>query len=150
MVKEEIEAIVNQLPGHPVYITGDKAYQNLAGDDLDYTNGAVFLYRPLTVNDDIQGGGLQKSWPVLMLFAFKGELNDVPINYDPLMDKAFALSEQFLLRIQTYEDDQFRKFAKSIGKIKRTEAINVYDVNLYGWLTSFELVPFEYGPQCIQ
>ena len=143
-VVEVIEDIVNQLQGPPVFVQGRKAYANLAADDLDYTNGAVFLYTPLQSN-----GMINETYKVLMFFGTKHELNDPDSTIRPLIDSMKSLSQQFLLRLEKYEDTDFRTFAREIKNVTRTETENEYDVNLCGIILQFDLLPFPYDSQCI-
>lgn len=139
-----IEDIVSKLPGTPVFVTGDKGYANLISDDLEFANGAVYLFTPLTYT-----GITQKNYKLLMFFGIKNEFEDFPIHTRPLLDQMGALSDQFLFRLQKYEDEAFRTVTREIKNVKRTEVENEYDVNLCGIILEFELLPFNYMPDCI-
>lgn len=150
MIIEEFESIINAMTNKPFFIHGLKSYANLAADNLDYTDGAVFLYEPLTCIDRVSGAGTQKTWPILMFFAFKHELVDFPVDVRVQLNKAWALSEQFILSLKGYKyaiDD--RRYIKELNSIKRTETTNEYDVNLCGVICTFDLVPLIFDPTCI-
>lgn len=141
---EVIEDIVSLLPGAPVFITGRKSYANLVGDDLDYTNGVVFLYTPFQST-----GFINETYKVFMFFGIKHELLDTDTITRPLIKQMRDLSEQFLLRLEKYEDNDFRTVTKEIKNVVRTETENEYDVNLCGIILQFDVIPYPYNSQCI-
>jgi len=144
MIVPVIEDIVSKLVGPPVLVTGRKAYANLAADDLDYANGAVFLYTPLQST-----GMIDETYKVLMFFGIKQDLLDPDATIRPLQDQMRTLSQQFLLRLQKYEDSQGYQIVKDIKNVTRTETENEYDVNLCGIILQLDLLPHPYASQCI-
>ncbi len=153
MIIPEFKLIVSQMPGPPVFRHGAKAYQNLAADNLDLTNGVIFLYEPLICIDKPAGSGTQKTWPVQMFFAFQGSLQQDPGGVQdtrPALENAWQLSEQFFLRLKAFRypmDDT--RFVDQVLSLKRQEYTHEYDVDLHGVHATFDLVPLYFTPTCI-
>lgn len=144
MIVPVIANIVSQLSGPPVFFKGRKAYANVVADDMRYANAAVFLYTPLQ-----SSGMIDETYKVLMFFGTKHELQDTDETIRPLIDSMRALSQQFLLRLQKYEDIEGKTVVQEIKSVVRTETENEYDVNLCGIIMQFDVKPYPYASQCI-
>ena len=85
----------------------------------------------------------------MMMFGIKQDLLEYADNTRPLLNDAFDISQQFLLRLKDYVDTNDYRVTESINNVKRTEFENQYDVNLCGVLVMFDWKPLGYNSECI-
>jgi hypothetical protein len=149
VIADVIEPIVASLSGGPVFIYGEKAYQNLAGDDIDFTNGAAFLYTPLVERWKTPANTIRPYYQVEMFFAIKSEADMSPSQRRPGIMRMKAIAKEFVLRLQELEDNDGRKLISNITNVRPTEAINEYDVILDGVVLELEIEVIDYSSLCL-
>lgn len=125
---------------------GEKYFLNGVFDDVDFSDGRcmVALFTPI-----VSIGLEQPSYPIMMMFGIKQDLLEYSDNTRPLLNDAFDISQQFLLRLKDYVDVNDYRVTESINNVKRTEFENQYDVNLCGVLVMFDWKPLGYNSECI-
>lgn len=149
IVDNIIAPIVEDLSGGPEFIHGDKSYYNETADDIDYTNGSVFLYAPLVENWKTPANSIRPTSPLLLFFGIKSALDLTPKQRRPGIMQMKALAKEFILRLQELEDSEGRSLLSAIKNIKVTETINEYDAILDGVILELEIDVIDYSSLCL-
>jgi len=142
-IKQIVEDIVSKLPA-PVgtFRFGWKSFLNLKADE----EGAFplrYLDAPIISDDSVKQSGLVESdYPLTIAFLDKSELDFTPEQHEKIVSVQRAQSRKFITRIQNDERIHFVK------KVKTTEVINVFDINLTGVVLEITVTPFSLDEVC--
>lgn len=150
MIVGIIQDIVEALPlstspeTYPTFKHGEKEFQNYVADEIDGT--VVFLDEPITSNDTItQGGYIEESYPITLLFAKKSELDDTPEQHQVYILEMRALAKRFLNRIT---NKTIAPGVRSVSNVTRTDIKNIFDVNLSGVILRLTVVTVNSDDAC--
>jgi hypothetical protein len=150
MIVGIIQALVEALPlgtspeTYPTFKLGEKEFQNFISDEIEGT--IVYLDEPITSNDVItQGGYIEETYPITMLFATKSELDWTPEQHQEVILSMRALSKRFLNRLTT---KSIAPNVRSVSAVSRTDIKNIFDVNLSGVIMRLTIVPFNSDGSC--
>lgn len=139
-MKSIIKEIAEALDGSPLFYSGFKSYQNL--QDVEQFP-VIYLDEPLTSIDELkQTGYIQAVYQVDMFFGNKTELDNTQLEHDVVINAMRELARQFIIACQNDERIRFIKNAK------RTNIINLFDLNLSGCFLTIELTPYNDDGRC--
>ena len=127
-IVQYIGSIVAQMSNHPKFLHGTKAWQNLLADEIDYTNGAVFMDDTLQAPLNIEKSGyITETYPILIAFFKKGNIDDTPDQQQAIISAMQSLCREFITRLFNDSDN-----VKNFKGIKISYLINMMDANLHG------------------
>jgi hypothetical protein len=120
---------------------GEKEWQNFISDEI--TGVRIFLDEPIRSNDNVRQGGLiEESYPLFILFADKSEVDWTPEQHEVVISQMRTLSNRFINRLNS--DNGVRSFTS----VSKQEVKNVYDTNLSGVIISITITPFSNYTAC--
>jgi hypothetical protein len=135
-----IEAVVADLTPQPVFIHGFKSWANLAADDKVFP--IVILVEPVSSNDEFRQGGLvDSSYPLFMIFLDRTELADIPSEQRVVVDAMRNLRRQFILKLKDATNSYNEHIFKSITDVRTTDTFNELDANASGVFINFTATP---------
>lgn len=147
MIQQILANIISQLAiegsspsAAPTFIHGWKGYQNIASDEVLGT--IAYLYEPVTSNDIVVGSYLQETYPVLMGFFEKSEVEWTPEQHLEVVDRMRRIRAKFIYLCK--QSPLFRYVESPIT----SDEFNIYDVNLSGVGLQIKLTPLAGIPVC--
>jgi len=142
-----IEAVVLDLVPKPTFIYGFKSWANLAADDKAFP--IVILVEPITSEDTFsQGGTVDSSYPIFMLFLDRTELAHTPQEHRVKVDEMRELRRQFVLKLKIAKNQHNEHIFKSITGVKTTDTFNELDANASGVGLNFTATPLNGDSVC--
>ena len=142
-----IEAVVADLTPKPVFMYGFKSWANLKADEKTFP--IVILVEPITSDDTFRQGGLvDSSYPIFMLFLDRTELANTPEEHRPVVDSMRELRRQFILKLKLAKNSYNEHIFKSIDNVKTTDTFNELDVNASGVGLNFTATPLNSDGVC--
>jgi len=143
-----IETVVLDLTPKPTFIHGFKSWANLKADEKKFP--CVILVEPITSDDTFRQGGLvDSSYPLFMLFLDRTELRDTPGQHRPIIDAMRELRRQFILKLKASKNSNLEHVFKSIDNVKTTDTFNELDVNASGVFITFTATPLNSDSVCV-
>lgn len=145
-----IESIVDDIPSKPNFIHGQKGWQNVESDESAFP--AIYLEEPLTSDDTFHQGGLvEESYPLQMMFLDKTELDQTPEQLRPIVDAMRALRRQFIIRLKTKKNTNGENIVRPelVTNIRTIDVYNVFDVNISGVIVTFNVTPLNSDSVCV-
>lgn len=143
-IKTIIKNIVENDLGSPVptFRYGWKAFQNLKADK-ENVFPLVYLHAPISASDSLKSSGLIESeFSLELFFGDKTKIDYTPEQHDVIIQEMRTLSTKF---IQECQKDTAIHFVKNC---KRSEAINIFDLNLSGIILEITIIPFNADSFC--
>ena len=147
MIIQIIKAIAEALPvtesptTFPTFKHGEKSWQNFISDEI--TGVRIYLDEPIRSNDNVRQGGLiEESYPVFLLFADKSELDWTPEQHEVVISQMRNLANRFINRLTSANG------VRSFTNVSKQEVKNVYDAGLSGIILSITITPFSNYTAC--
>lgn len=134
-LKEEIGAIVSTLSGQPAFYYGTSKEVNLKADDIDPTNGVVFMFALQPVqNEFTTNKSISNSYAIYMEFLFKVDFDTFTAECEPYDVAAIAMYNEFLVKLANYRGANGGKVFKiNVKDISKSDQVfNAWDVNMVG------------------
>jgi len=142
-----IESVVNDLTPKPTFVHGTKAWANLKGDISNFP--MVILIEPIVSDDTFHQGGLvESSYPLFMLFLDKSELDMTPEQHRVMVDAMRDLRRQFILKMRMLKNSNGEHVFKSVANVRTTDTFNELDANSSGVGVNFTAVPLNSDSIC--
>lgn len=143
-----IESIVSELTPKPEFIYGFKSWANLQADEKPFP--VVILVEPIISDDTFHQGGLvDSSYPMFMLFLDKTELDYTPEQHRSAVDAMRELRRQLILRLKAKKNSDGDHVFKSITNVRTTDTFNELDANSSGVSVNFTAVPLNSDSICV-
>jgi hypothetical protein len=143
-----IESVVADLTPEPEFIYGFKSWANLKADEKKFP--IVILVEPITSDDTFHQGGLvDSSYPIFMLFLDRTELADTPEQHRVAVDAMRDLRRQFILRLKKKANANGEHIFKSIDNVGTTDTFNELDANASGVGVNFTATPLNSDSVCV-
>jgi hypothetical protein len=143
-----IQEVVSDLTPKPEFIYGFKSWANLKADDKAFP--IVILVEPITSDDTFHQGGLvDSSYPIFMLFLDRTELADTPEQHRVAVDAMRDLRRQFILRLKKKANANGEHIFKSIDNVRTTDTFNELDANASGVGINFTATPLNSDSVCV-
>lgn len=143
-----IENVVNDLTPKPTFVHGTKAWANLKGDVSNFP--MVILIEPIVSDDTFHQGGLvESSYPLFMLFLDKSELDMTPEQHRVMVDSMRDLRRQFILKLKIAENSFGEHIFKEISNVRTTDTFNELDANSSGVGVNFTAKPLNSDSVCV-
>lgn len=141
-IKTIVKDIVAGLSAPGTFRYGWKGFLNFKGD-----GEAVFPLRyldyPIKSNDALRQSGLIESgFPITIAFLDKTKLDFTPDQHDVIIQEQRTQSTEFITACQNSELIHF------VRDSKRTEIVNIFDINLSGIILEITLLPFDPDATC--
>lgn len=138
-IKAIVKAIIAALPIPGSFLFGWKSFQNFKADE-EPIFPIRYMDSPIVSNDSLKQSGLIESdFPLTIFFGDKTALDWTPEQHDVIIQVQRAAAAKFITACQNHPEIHFVKSAK------RTEMVNVFDLNLSGVVLEITLTPFEDG-----
>jgi len=142
-----IESVVADLTPKPEFIYGFKSWANLKADEKKFP--IVILVEPITSDDTFyQGGLVDSSYPLFMLFLDKTELAYTPEEHRVAVDAMRELRRQFILNMRFLKNSNGEHVFKSVANVRTTDTFNELDANASGVGINFTAVPLNSDSIC--
>lgn len=142
-----IEAVVNDLTPKPEFMFGLAGWNNLRADEKEFP--VVILVEPITSNDEFRQGGLvDSSYPLYMVFLDKSELDWTPEQHRLAIDSMRELRRQFILKLKMAKNSYNEHIFKSITDVRTIDTFNELDRNASGVGVSFTATPLNSDSIC--
>ncbi len=142
-----IESVVLDLTPKPTFIHGFKSWANLKADEKKFP--CVILVEPITSDDNFRQGGLVDStYPLFMLFLGKTELAYTPEQHRVVIDEMRDLRRQFILKLKIAKNANLEHIFKAIDNVKTTDTFNELDANASGVFITFTATPLNSDSVC--
>lgn len=142
-----IESVVNDLTPKPEFIYGFKSWANLKADEKPFP--VVILVEPITSDDTFHQGGLvDSSYPIFMLFLDKTELEDTPEQHRVAVDAMRDMRRDFILKLRMIKNANNEHIFKSVANVRTTDTFNELDANASGVGLNFTAVPLNSDSIC--
>ena len=142
-----IEEVVGDLTPKPEFIYGFKSWANLKADEKKFP--IVILVEPITSDDTFHQGGLvDSSYPIFMLFLDKTELEDRPEDHRVVVDAMRTLRRQFILKLKIKKNSNGEHVFKDISDVRTTDTFNELDANASGVGLNFTATPLNSDSIC--
>jgi len=143
-----IESVVDDLTPKPEFIYGFKSWANLKADDKKFP--IVILVEPITSDDTFHQGGLvDSSYPLFMLFLDKTELDWTPEEHRVVVDAMRDLRRQFILKLRMLKNANGEHVFKSVAEVRTTDTFNELDANASGVGINFTATPLNSDSVCV-
>lgn len=143
-----IQSIVTELTPEPEFIYGFKSWANLQADEKPFP--VVILVEPIVSDDTFHQGGLvDSSYPLFMLFLDKTELDYTPEQHRVAVDAMRDLRRQFILRLKSKKNANGEHIFKEIANVRTTDTFNELDANASGVGLNFTAVPLNSDSICV-
>lgn len=129
MIQQIIQQIVSELTlevsgDAPLFIHGWRGWNNLATDEVADT--VVILIEPVTSEDRIVGSMYEETYPLLMAFLEKSELEYNPDQELVYTDRMRRLRAKFIYKLQNSDS------IRSVTGIVTSDEFKVNDSSLTG------------------
>jgi hypothetical protein len=143
MIRNQIEAVVNQLVTAPKFQYGTANEINLLADNADWANGLVMLYtlKPVKKKTTISQAVAER-FSLYMEFLFKTEFDQYTSQNETYILQANALCNEFLVKLEYYRETPLAARYFQIHVAEGMSSLPVYnklDVNSTGVNLSLEL-----------
>jgi hypothetical protein len=143
-----IESVVADLTPKPEFIYGFKSWANLKADEKKFP--IVILVEPITSDDTFHQGGLvDSSYPIFMLFLDKTELDWTPEEHRVVVDAMRDLRRQFILKLRMLKNANGEHVFKSVAEVRTTDTFNELDANASGVGINFTATPLNSDSVCV-
>lgn len=143
-----IESVVNDLSSKPEFIYGLKSWANLKADDKVFP--IVVLIEPISSNDTFHQGGLVDStYPLLMLFLDKTELAHTPEEHRVVVDEMREMRKEFILKLRQAKNTNGEHIFKSVADVRTIDTFNELDANTSGVSLNFTATPLNSDSVCV-
>jgi hypothetical protein len=143
-----IETAVLGLTPKPTFIHGFKSWANLKADEKKFP--CVILVEPIRSTDTFRQGGLvDSSYPLFMLFLDRAELAYTPEQHRPIIDAMRDLRRQFILKLKESKNTYNEHIFKDITNVETTDTFNELDVNASGVFITFIATPLNSDSVCV-
>lgn len=143
-----IESVVSELKPEPEFIYGFKSWANLKADEKPFP--VVILVEPIVSDDTFHQGGLvDSSYPLFMLFLDKTEIDYTPEQHRVAVDAMRDLRRQFILRLKSIENANGENLFKEISNVRTTDTFNELDANASGVGLNFTATPLNSDSICV-
>lgn len=132
-IRNQIQTIVESLPGHPAFIYGTANELNTLADTL-HSFPCVFMYplQPIAISTHINGS-VENKFTIYLEFLFKTEFDQYTSDNEFYVNKALALANQFIISASKYRESEGRYFKIKAGdKAKSMPVYNKFDANTTG------------------
>lgn len=147
MIQQIIRDIVAELQVEdsnpsiaPTFIFGTKGWNNLNGDEIE--NTIVVLIEPVTSQDRFVGALIQESYPLLLAFLEKSELENTPEQELVYTDRMRRLRAKFLYRLKQ------SSLIQDVTNITTSDEFKVMDACLSGVGLQVTVVPLQGQSAC--
>lgn len=141
-IKAIVKQIIAALPISGSFMFGWKSFQNFKADE-ESIFPIRYMDSPIVSNDLLKQSGLIESdFPITIFFGNKTELDNTPEQHDIIIQQERAAAAKFITACQNHTEIHFVK------NVKRTEVVNIFDLNLSGVVLEITLTPFEDGGFC--
>lgn len=140
-IRNEIEAVVNQLVSKPNFLYGTANELNLLVDDEEFPVAMLYNLQSGELSTTLSQA-INDSYSVYMEFLFKTEFDQYTADNETYVKQALALAKEFLVKLEFYRKapDAARYFKIKVDeKIKALPVYNKFDVNSTGISISFSL-----------
>lgn len=128
-----LEDIFDEHTRTESFIYGTKGMQNLDADEAKLPT--CFADYPIQSTGELQtAGGIQRTYKIILSFLYRAELDWSSKKHQNVIAKANEDADEFITRAQD-EDDYIMK----IDKEKRTDVINLFNVNISGTILECEI-----------
>lgn len=124
----------------PTYIHGSKGWTNLAVDEI--TNTVVLLIEPVQSNNILEGALMIETYPVLMVFLEKSELDWTPDQQLVVIDRMRRLCNKFIYKATQSAELRY------VRDIIISDEYNLKDAGLSGVGLQIKLTPLLTVPIC--
>lgn len=132
-----IADVVAELTATPFFLHGTKSWQNLKSDQIDLSNGIVYLDEPITSDDTLEiSDALTERYAIKMFFGEKVEqkqMFDFDEHHAVALDMR-AVRRQFINKLK------YRPEIDSITNVKTVEWLNEFMANISGVVVYFTAV----------
>jgi len=143
-----IETAVLGLTPKPTFIHGFKSWANLKADEKKFP--CVILVEPIRSTDTFRQGGLvDSSYPLFMLFLDRTELKYTPEQHRPIIDAMREMRKQFILKLKESKNAYNEHIFKDITNVETTDTFNELDVNASGVFITFTATPLNSDSVCV-
>lgn len=143
-----IESVVADLTPKPEFIYGFKSWYNLKADEKTFP--IVILVEPIVSDDTFHQGGLvDSSYPLFMLFLDKTELDYTPEQHRVAVDAMRDLRRQFILKLKIKKNANNEDLFKEITNVRTTDTFNELDANASGVGLNFTATPLNSDSVCV-
>ena len=143
-----IESVVADLTPKPEFLYGFKSWANLKADEKKFP--IVILVEPITSDDTFHQGGLvDSSYPIFMLFLDKTELDWTPEEHRVVVDAMRDLRRQFILKLRMLKNANGEHVFKSVAEVRTTDTFNELDANASGVGINFTATPLNSDSVCV-
>ena len=138
MIQQIIAQIVSELVVEdgsvaPTFIHGWKGWNNLATDEIQ--NTVVILIEPVTSNDKVVGSMYEESYPLLLAFLEKSELEYNPEQELIYTDRMRRLRAKFVYKLEN------SSLVRYVSNIITSDEFKVKDSCLTGVGLQITVVP---------
>ena len=143
-----IESVVADLTPKPEFLYGFESWANLKADEKKFP--IVILVEPITSDDTFHQGGLvDSSYPIFMLFLDKTELDWTPEEHRVVVDAMRDLRRQFILKLRMLKNANGEHVFKSVAEVRTTDTFNELDANASGVGINFTATPLNSDSVCV-
>lgn len=140
-IRNEIEAVVNQLVSKPNFLYGTANELNTLADDTQFPVVMLYNLQPAELSTTLSHA-IDDTFSLYMEFLIKTEYDQYTSDNEVYVKQALALSKEFLVKLEFFRltPDASRFFKiKQDEKIKALPVYNKLDVNSTGVSINFTL-----------
>jgi len=138
MIRNQIEAVVNQLVSKPKFLYGTINELNLFADDTSFATGVVMLYtlKPIDVSTTLSNS-VNSKYSLYLEFLYKTEFDNYSFQNEEIVLQAEQLCNEFLVKLEYYRESPNESRYFKIHRGENAKCLPVYnksslDVNSTG------------------
>lgn len=140
-IRNQIEAVVNQLVSAPTFLYGTHKELNQLTDNAKFPVVMLYTLKPITKQQTLSHA-INDKFSIYMEFLFKTEFDQYTSQNETYIEQANALIDEFLIKLDNYRESEDDSRYFKIHNKDSMQALPVYnkmDVNSTGMNLSLTL-----------
>lgn len=149
-ILELLQTIADDLSTTVTFVHGEREYQNLVADDLEFP--ALFVDEPIFSNDTVHDSMyIESAYPLVVLFLEKTDLDMPHDDVDSKIGDMRSLAREFTVRLLEKTDGNGMRYIRSHRNMRRIDIpfAKDKDVVVSGCRLEIEVVPFNTEGFCV-
>lgn len=134
MIRNQIEAVVNQLVLKPAFLYGTAIELNLLADDAAFPVVMLYTLQPTELETTLSNA-VNSKYSIYLEFLFKTEFDQYSAQNESVVIQAEQLCNEFLVKLQYYRESPNEARYFKIHQDEKMKSVPVYnklDVNSTG------------------
>lgn len=125
-IRNQIEAVVNQLVIKPNFLYGTARELNVLADDVEFPIVMLYSLKPIE-KDTTLSNAIDEKFAIYLEFLFKTEFDQYTSDNETYIEQANNLCNEFLVKLQNYRESPNASRYFKIHQDEKMRSLPVYN-----------------------